>query len=67
MTNREWLNTLTVEEFVAWLVCDEEFDRKARKPKSPTPRLSTIKYANIHVTAALKEWLEAERKVNDKI
>lgn len=63
MTNREWLWTLTTEEFVTWLVCDEEYDRKAMKPKSPTPRLSTIKYANINVTAALKEWLEKERNV----
>ena len=62
MTNREWLESLTNEEFVTWLVCDEEYDRKAMKPKQPTPRLSTIKYASISVTNSLKEWLEEERK-----
>lgn len=62
MTNREWLQTLTDDELVEWLVCDEEYDRKAMKPKEPTPRLSTIKYASISVTASLKEWLKEERK-----
>lgn len=42
MTNREWLKTLTTEEFVIWLLYDEHFDQTG-KLVEPTPRFSSIK------------------------
>lgn len=64
MTNREWLNTLATEEFIAWLLYDEYFDLETCKTAEPTPKLSTIKKMGTLSEYSLKEWLEAERKEN---
>ena len=74
MTNRDWLNTLTVEEFVIWLVCDEVFDPKMGKLVEPMPRFPSMKrlitegysrqgtIMKINIERFFKEWLEEKRK-----
>lgn len=69
MTNREWLNTLTNEEFAEWSVGSPvpmEFEKvnDSWKVKSITdklyPRLSEIKVSYASSKAGLLEWLEKE-------
>lgn len=62
ITNRKWLQTLTVDEFVRWLLYDECFDPETCEMVEPTPRLASIKRMGINAEYSLKEWLEAERK-----
>lgn len=64
MTNREWLESLTDDEFVEWLVGSEDFDQKTMELRPPTPKLETIKRASTSTVAYLKEWLKEERRGN---
>lgn len=61
MTNREWLNSLTDEEFAQWLLGTEIFDEKQYKNLEPTPKLKTLKYLSTESTAYIEEWLKKER------
>ena len=61
MTNRKWLESLTDDEFVVWLLYDEWFNPETDKMKEPTPRLSSIKRMGINAQYSLKEWLKEER------
>ena len=62
MRNREWLHTLTDDEFIVWLLYDEYFNPEMDKMAEPTPRLSTIKRMGINTEYSLKEWLNEERR-----
>ena len=62
MTNREWLESLTNDEFVTWLLYDEWFNPETDKMVEPTPRLSSIKRMGINTEYSLKEWLKEERR-----
>lgn len=61
MTNREWLESLTDEEFVAWLVFDEYINNNTMEPIPPTPKLYTLKYASTNTPEYLRKWLKEER------
>lgn len=52
MTNREWLNTLSTEDFVYWLTCMKRIDVDI------FPTLKWILQSN----TPIEEWLEDERK-----
>lgn len=66
MTNREWLATLTNEEFVAWL-CDETFstitdENKVIYNRNYYPTRKKIALAFTDSRGGLLAWLEAERE-----
>lgn len=60
MTNREWLESLSDEDFTTWLLQPDEWDWRNRVNYEPTPRLETLKYASTQATTYIKEWLEKE-------
>ena len=66
MTNREWLNSLSNEDFANWCVSAELHDYETNTFKQPSPKLDTIKYSYTQSEAGLIEWLGQERiKVKD--
>lgn len=62
MTNREWLESLTDDELVEWMLLGEFFDPQKLKMADPTPKLYTIVRRGINAKYSLKEWLKEERK-----
>lgn len=46
MTNREWVNSLSNEDFVTWLVGPIEWDSEMEEYKEPHPRLEYLKRTN---------------------
>ena len=65
MTNREWLNSLSDEDFVKWLTENEIFDEKAYKCLEPTPKYDTLKWRWTSTALGLTEWLKQERKIKN--
>ena len=65
MTNREWLNSLSDDDFAIWCIEAEEFNSEATKFKQPTPRLHQIRFSYTSSLYGLKEWLKQERQEND--
>lgn len=68
MTNREWLNTLSNEDFVKWCLNEENTiirpsytADKMYKICEPTPKLETIKYQYTSSYDGLLKWLDEER------
>lgn len=67
MTNREWLATLTDEEFAEWATHGESInldclvDEELYICKQPTPKLETIKYSDTSSYYGLLKWLKEER------
>ena len=68
MTNREWLATLSDEDFAAWLLQDEvidfthTIDNHIYETKQPSPRMRTIALLSTDSSKAIEEWLKKERK-----
>ena len=71
MTNREWLSTLTDEEFVEWalgdyvsvyLYSENNQIEWFRPPQSYSPTLMEIVSNTTSAKIKLKEWLKEERK-----
>lgn len=62
MTNREWLETLSDEEFVKWCLWKQEFDFIRMQPIQPAPTLDHIKTSWNSSYAGLLNWLKEERK-----
>lgn len=66
MTNREWLESLSDEEFVTWLTQDEELvpseDGDTFISAQPSPRFRTLKFQWTSIAAGLTHWLTEERK-----
>ena len=67
MTNREWINSLSDDDFIKWLFSSEEL--KPDYPwrdniigdclQQPSPRLKTLKLSSMDI---FKKWLKEERK-----
>lgn len=67
MTNREWLNSLSDEDFAKWCVSKEVdtlvyYDLPCVRFDEPTPRLDTLKGLFTSSSAGLLKWLKEERK-----
>ena len=60
MNNREWLATLSNDDFAKWC-CTQEEVAFGYEPKEPTPRLDTIKYRYSSSYLGLLKWLSEER------
>lgn len=62
-TNREWLSTLTDDEFVSWLLDGEEIkDYTTFEPLQPTPKLETLIREANSSRGNVTEWLKKEHK-----
>ena len=62
MTNREWLNTLSDEDFVSWLLDDERVkDYQTYEVMQPTPKLETLKRTATSSSWMVSKWLKEER------
>ena len=62
MTNREWLNSLTDEEFASW-VCDEEvYDLANNVYAHPAPKWNRLMYQYNDSKGGLLMWLKQERE-----
>ena len=66
MTNREWLNSLSDDDFAVWCIEGEEFNFQTTKCEQPTPRLYTIRVSYTSSLYGLKEWLKQERTYYDR-
>lgn len=74
MTNREWLNTLSNEDFAKWCLKEETVRHIFDKSKNisyeinePTPKLETIRKEYTSSYDGLLKWLNEERRIsNDK-
>lgn len=71
MTNREWLGTLSNEEFVEWVLNDYKtmwlYARGykiewSRLPQSYSPTVAEIVSSTTDAKITLKEWLNEERE-----
>lgn len=62
MTNKEWLNSLTNEEFASWICDGEEFDYEKNENYPPSPKWSTIQGQYTSSKLGLLIWLKQERK-----
>ena len=65
MTNREWLNTLSDEDFTKWCLYEAQnfFNRKTNEYDivQPYPTLHTIKISFTSSYDGLLKWLNEER------
>ena len=59
MTNREWLNSLSNEDFVKWLLDGEIWN--GSQFEEPYPKLETLKYQATQADKHLIEWLKQEK------
>ena len=62
MTNREWVNSLSNEDFVTWLIGAVEWDCEREEYREPHPRLEYLKRASTNFFSYFQEWLKEERK-----
>lgn len=65
MTNREWLSTLSDDDFIIWLFRNDVIVGLTKNKtiyEQPSPRLQWFKYAYTDTKRALKDWLKQERK-----
>ena len=62
MTNREWLNSLTDEEFTSWMCDDEELDYEKNENYPPSPKWATIRGRYTSSKLGLLIWLKQERE-----
>lgn len=62
MTNREWINSLTDEEFASWICDGESFYPRTMVYEQPSPKWDTLKYGYTDAKGGLLIWLKQERK-----
>ena len=68
MTNREWLNSLSDDEFIKWIYADETYTWNINTGEkvvfSPgcSPCLNEVVRSYISATFRLKQWLEETRE-----
>lgn len=62
MTNREWLATLTDEEFIEWLFNDSSWDWETMSSRKISPTFREVSSTNISSRGGMKIWLKEERK-----
>ena len=62
MTNREWLNSLTDEEFASWACDEEEFDFKNNVYAQPSPKRRRLEFKYNDAKGGLLMWLKQERE-----
>ena len=63
MTNREWLATLSTEDFAKWVCIPEEpVGNDWTNLAQPTPRFESLKHRYNSTYLGLKQWLDEERK-----
>ena len=62
MTNREWINSLSKEDFVTWLNGPIEWDSEKEEYREPHPRLEYLKHTSTNFYSSFFKWLEEERK-----
>ena len=68
MTNREWLNTLSNEDFAKWCLSEECFEWLGgykTKIIEPTPKLETLRRNYTSSYDSLIKWLDEERINNE--
>lgn len=61
MTNREWVNNMTDEEFADWCCNEEIVDWSTGRNCGITPKLRTIKMSYTSSEGGLRIWLKQER------
>lgn len=62
MTNKDWLNSLTDEEFASW-VCDEEiYDFENNVYEQPSPKWDSLRGRYTSSKGGLLIWLKQERQ-----
>lgn len=61
MTNREWLETLSDEDFADWCCGGDAIDFKTGRPIGINPHLYNIKYSYADAILGLINWLKAEK------
>lgn len=61
MTNREWLNSLSNEDFIKWLLDKDQYNEYMQAIE-PRPRLHTLSICYGATKLLLRKWLEEERK-----
>ena len=62
MTNREWLSTLSDEDFAKWCIFGNEINLNNGTVKEPFPRLESIKRGCTSSYDGVLEWLKEERE-----
>lgn len=62
MTNREWLSTLSDEDFAIWCIFGDEIDLKNDIVKQPFPRLESLKRGYTSSYDGVLEWLKEKRE-----
>ena len=60
MTNKEWLESLTKEELVSWLLDEEVYIEN--RFLQPSPKLRTLKFMSTCSREVISKWLDEERK-----
>ena len=61
MTNREWINSLSDDDFIAWLLeLDHHVSQNGHFPQ-PFPKLQTISTGTSNPQLKIKIWLNEER------
>jgi len=61
MTNRDWVNSLSDEDFVKWCLDRDFWDSEKSNLSDPHPRLETIKFSYTSSRYGLLDWLSKER------
>lgn len=61
MTNRQWIESLTDDEFADWCCNEEIVNWSTGQSVGITPKLKTIKASYSSSFGGLKEWLKQER------
>lgn len=60
MTNREWLNSLSNEDFIYWLFEKSYFDENFKPINQVRPTFKDIKNNYLDSKQGLLEWLDEE-------
>lgn len=61
MTNREWLNNLSDDEFIVWLLETDHHVTQNGSFSQPSPKFQTVSTGTSNPYMKLKYWLGTER------